>query len=413
MGEQSHRGNSRSRFLSISGRPVSPPAVLLFLVTEDWYFLAHRLPMACAAQREGYKVHVATHVNAGAADIEKYGFVLHRLNWRRGSLNPIRVFSIIREVRALYRKLAPDLIHHIALQAVVIGSLAATGLSPVRLNALSGLGFGFTSRTPKALIIRPILAWLLRRVLKNRHAAVLVENPDDRAVLHALGVPKDCMFLIPGSGVDTATFAPLPEPQGPMTVAFVGRLLDDKGVRTLIAAHDILAGRGAAPRLLIAGEPDPANPASIPTDEIESWRRQPGVEMLGHVSDIRALWSKAHIAVLPSRREGLPVSLLEAAACGRPIVATDVPGCREVARDGLNALVVSPDDPLALADAMARLAQDGELRRRFGAAGRRLVEENFSSARIGREVVALYDSLLGRNVVAKEMAKSKPRGEGN
>ena len=198
-----------------------------------------------------------------AADIEKYGFVLHPLNWRRGSLNPVRVFSIIREVRALYRKLAPDLVHHIALEGVIIGSLAATGLSPVRLNALSGLGFGFTSRTRKAMIIRPILAWLMRRVLNDRRAAVLVENPDDRAAASALGVPRDRIFLIPGSGVDIAAFAPLPEPQGPMTIAFVGRLLDDKGVRTLIAAHDILAGRGDAPRLLVAGDPDPANPASI------------------------------------------------------------------------------------------------------------------------------------------------------
>ena len=369
--------------------------------------------MACAAQRAGYEVHVATHINRGAADIEKYGFVLHPLSWRRGSLNPIRVFSIIREVRALYRKLAPDLVHHIALQAVIIGSLAATGLPLVRLNALSGLGFGFTSRAPKALIIRPILAWLLRRVLKNRRAVVLVENPDDGAALHVLGVSKDRLFLIPGSGVDTAVFAPLPEPKGQVTIAFVGRLLDDKGVRTLIAAHDILAGRGDAPRLLIAGDPDPANPASISADEIELWRRRPGVEILGHVTDIRALWSKAHIAALPSRREGLPVSLLEAAACGRPIVATDVPGCREIARANVNALLVPPDDPQAFADATARLVRDSELRRRFGAAGRRLVEENFSSERIGREIVALYDSLLGRNVAAKQEAKSRPRDEGN
>ena len=279
---------------------------------------------------------------------------------------------------------------------MIIGSLAATGLSPVRLNALSGLGFGFTSRTRKAMIIRPILAWLMRRVLNDRRAAVLVENPDDRAAVRELGVSADRIFLIPGSGVDIAAFAPLPEPQGPMTIAFVGRLLDDKGVRTLIAAHDILAGRGDAPRLLVAGEPDPANPASIPADEIESWRRRPGVEMLGHVRDIRALWSKAHIAALPSRREGLPVSLLEAAACGRPIVATDVPGCREIARENINALLVPPDDPHALADAIDRLAHDRAMRERFGAAGRRLAVEEFSSERVGQEIVVIYNRLLER-----------------
>ena len=376
---------------------MNPPAVLLYLVTEDWYFLAHRLPMACAAQRAGYKVHVATHVNTGADDIEKHGFVLHPLNWRRGSLNPIRVLSIIREVRALYRQLAPDLVHHIALQGIVVGSLAAIGLGPVRLNAFAGLGFGFTSQAAKARVIRPILAGLLRFLLKDRRAAVLVENPDDRAALDAFGVPKDRIFLIPGSGIDIETFVPLPEPQGPMSIAFVGRLLEDKGVRTLIAAHDILASKGAAPRLLIAGERDPANPASIPRNEIESWRRRPGVELLGHVGDIRTVWSDAHIAVLASRREGLPVSLLEAAACGRPIVATDVPGCREIARENVNALLVSPDDPEALADAIHHMAQDRSMRQLFGAAGRRLVVEEFSSERVGREIVVLYNRLLEQN----------------
>ena len=375
---------------------MNSPAILLYLVTEDWYFLAHRLPMARAAQRKGYKVHVATHVNTGAGDIEKYGFVLHPLNWRRGSMNPTNVFSIIREVRALYRKLAPDLVHHIALEAVIIGSVAAIGLAPARLNALPGLGFGFTSRSPKARLIRPILVGLLRFLLKGRRAAVLVENPDDGAALQAFGIPQDRIFLSPGSGVDIDVFVPLPEPQGPMSIAFVGRLLDDKGLRTLIAAHDILARSGDAPRLLIAGEPDSANPASIPLDEIESWWRRPGVEVLGHVSDIRALWSDVHIAVLPSRREGLPVSLLEAAACGRPIVATDVPGCREIARENVNALLVPPDDPYALADAIRRMAHDRSMRERFGAAGRRLAVEEYSSERVGREIVVLYNRLLER-----------------
>ena len=376
---------------------MNPPAVLLYLVTEDWYFLAHRLPMAYAAQRAGYEVHVATHVNTGAGDIERHGFVLHPLDWRRGSLNPMRILSIVREVRALYRRLTPDLVHHIALQAVVVGSLAAIGLGPVRLNAFAGLGFGFTSRDSKARVIRPILARLLRFLLKDRRAAVSVENPDDRVALAAFGIPQDRIFLIPGSGIDIEAFVPLPEPQGPMSIAFVGRLLDDKGVRTLIAAHDILARKGNGPRLLITGEADPANPASIPLDEIESWRRRPGVEVLGHVTDIRTVWSDAHIAVLPSRREGLPVSLLEAAACGRPIVATDVPGCREIARENLNALLVPPDDPEALADAIHCLAHDRPMRQLFGAAGRRLVVEEFSSERVGREIVVLYNRLLEQN----------------
>ena len=154
--------------------------------------------------------------------------------------------------------------------------------------------------------------------------------------------------------------------------------------------------RGRAIRLLIAGDPDPPNPDSIPVAELAAWRQRPGVELLGHVADIREVWAAAHIAVLPSRREGLPKSLLEAAACGRPIVATDVPGCRAIARADVNALLCPPDDAAALAAAIERLAQDAELRARFGAAGRRLAEDEFSSRRIGRETVALYDRLLGR-----------------
>jgi glycosyltransferase involved in cell wall biosynthesis len=174
----------------------------------------------------------------------------------------------------------------------------------------------------------------------------------------------------------------------------MGRLLDDKGLRTLVAAHEILNRRGRSIELIIAGEADPANPASIPDKEIQAWTRRPGIKMLGQVSDIRDVWTRAHIAVLPSRREGLPKSLLEAAACGRPIVATDVPGCREIALHNENALLVPVDDPPALADAIDRLAQNAELRSRLGASGRRLVEAEFSAARIGQETVALYTRLL-------------------
>jgi glycosyltransferase involved in cell wall biosynthesis len=375
---------------------VNSPPNLLYLVTEDWYFLSHRLPMAKAAQTAGYDVHVATRVGANGAAIEAHGFHLHPLRWPRGSLNPLARVAIWWNVRALYRRLSPDLVHHVALEPTIIGSLAAIGLPMVRLNALAGLGFAFTSRTLKAratgAILGRLLAWLLNRPL----TAALVQNDDDRAALISLGVDAERIFLIPGSGVDTDLLTPLPEPAGPVTAAFVGRLLDDKGVRTLIAAHELLARSGRPIHLRFAGEPDLANPASISPDEIRSWGRRPDVSMLGHVSDIRDVWATAHIAVLPSRREGLPKSLLEAAACGRPIVATDVPGCREIARAGVNALLVPPDDPAALAEALDRLAQDRPLRQRFAAASRALVEDRFSSTCIGRETVALYDQLLGR-----------------
>ena len=266
----------------------------------------------------------------------------------------------------------------------------------MRLNALAGLGYGFTSRTLKALLLRPALSLLMRLLFSGDKAAVLVQNPNDRDAMSAFGVPTERVFLIPGSGVDTDHLKPMPEPEGEIAAAFVGRLLDDKGVRTLVAAHARLAGQGRSVRLLIAGDCDEANPASIPQTEIERWRSIPGIEMLGHVADIREVWRRAHIAVLPSRREGLPKSLLEAAACGRSMVATDVPGCREIARAGLNAILVPPDDAAALAGAIAQLTGNARLRQDFGAAGRRLVENEFSSAQIGAQTVSLYNRLLGR-----------------
>ncbi|MBX6328753.1 MAG: glycosyltransferase family 4 protein [Pseudolabrys sp.] len=368
--------------------------VLAYLVTEDWYFLSHRLPMARAARQLGLEVHVVTRVEKGGAAIEAEGFRLHAVAWRRGRMNPLALLANLRAVRRIYRAVDPDLVHHVALEPVIVGSLAACGLRCARLNALTGLGFVFSSRTRKARAARPILRALLGRLLRHRRATVLVQNRDDRAAIAALGVDPRRIALIPGSGVDTDAFVPLPEPDGPVTVGFVGRLLDDKGVRVLVRAHALLAERGLALRLLIAGEADPASPDSIPATEIAQWRSRSGIELLGHVADIRAVWRQAHIAVLPSRREGLPKSLLEAAACGRPLVACDVPGCREIARAGINALLVPPDDPAALAEAIARLAGDADLRRRFGAAGRRLVEGELSAAAVARATGALYARLL-------------------
>jgi glycosyltransferase involved in cell wall biosynthesis len=381
---------------------VSAP-VLLYLVTEDWYFVSHRLPMACAAQRAGYDVHVATRVDQHGGEIERLGFRLHPLDWRRRSLAPLDVARVVRDVRRIYRGVAPDIVHHVSLEPTIVGSLASLGLPVVVLDALTGMGFAFASRSAKAQALSAVLAPLLRYRCGRRRVAVLVQNPDDRAIIASLGVPQAETFTIHGSGIDTELLLPLPEPvdeSQPVTAAYVGRLLVDKGVRTLVAAHALLAERGRPIRLLLAGIADPANRASITPEEIEAWKGREGVVPLGQVADIRDVWRAAHIAVLPSRREGLPKSLLEAAACGRPIVATDVPGCREIARARVNALLVPPDDPEALASALDRLAQDRALRQEFGRAGRHLVEAEFSSVQVGREAVALYDRLLGRHHAA-------------
>ncbi|RDV05111.1 glycosyltransferase family 4 protein [Undibacter mobilis] len=371
---------------------------ILYLVSEDWYFVSHRLPMARAAKAAGLAVHVATRVGRDGDRIRAEGFELHPVGWRRGSLNPFTLLATVREVRALYRRIKPDLVHHVALVPSVLGSIAALGLPMAKLNAFAGLGFAFTSMTAKARAIRTVAAPLMRWLLNRPATAVLVQNPDDRQAALDLGVTADRIALIPGSGIDVDELKPLPEPAGLFTVAFVGRLLDDKGVRPLVRAHEILAERGVAVRLLLAGTPDPSNPASIPDSVIEGWRHRPNLVVMGHVSDIVSVWEQAHVGALPSRREGLPKSLLEAAACGRALIATDVPGCREIARQNINALLVPVDAAAALADAVETLMKDDDLRHRFAAESRRITVEEFSSARIGREIVALYRKLLAETV---------------
>jgi len=374
---------------------------ILYLVSEDWYFVSHRLPMARSAQTAGYEVHVATRIGDCADQIRREGFILHPIRWRRGSLSPIRLLAAIRETRRLYWQVRPDLVHHVAVVPAVIGSLAALGLPAVRLNALAGLGFTFTSNTAKARAVRPVANLLLGWLLRRPDTTVLVQNPDDYAVVSGLGVSGERIALIPGSGVDTDVLTPIPEPAGPFTVGFVGRLLDDKGVRTLVRAHELLAKRSIAIRTLLAGEPDPSNPASIPNQVLDNWRLIPNLRLLGQVDDIRGVWAQAHVAILPSRREGLPKSLLEAAACGRPLIATDVPGCREIARNGVNAILIPADSAEALAQAIETLSKDRDLRARFGSASRQIVTTEYSSALIGREIVALYSRLLGGSPSSK------------
>lgn len=367
---------------------------LLYVVTEDWAFLSHRLPMARAARDAGFEVHVATHVKDGAAAIASEKFILHPIPFARGSVSPFAALRTIAALRRMHREIRPALAHHVALQACVLGMIATLGRRCACVNAFIGLGYAFTSKSVKARVIGQVIATLLRRLVGRGGSIALVQNADDEAALIALGIAKNRIALISGSGVDVKRFSPLPEPAGPITFGFVGRLLDDKGVRRLVDAHRLLRQRGMDVRLLIAGAPDPANPASVTEVEVASWNAEPGITCLGHVGDIAGLWARAHIAVLPSRREGLPLSLMEAAACGRAMIASDVPGCREIVIHERTGLLFPVDDAAALADAMERLAKAPEARARYAVAARTLVVEKFAADIIGAQTVALYRRLL-------------------
>jgi glycosyltransferase involved in cell wall biosynthesis len=371
---------------------------LLFVVTEDWYFCSHRLPMARAAQAAGFEVAVATRVTAHGAQITSEGFRLIPLQkLSRQGRNPWGELAAIRELVAVYRREKPEVVHHVALKPVLYGALAAR-LAGVRgvVNAMAGLGFVFTARSLKARLLKPLVSAAFRFLLRRKGSLLLVQNSDDRAVFLQAGlIPPQAVRLIPGSGVDISGFTPQPEAPGEIVALCVARLLWDKGLGELVEAARLLRARGVRLCIQVAGDRDPANPACIPESTLDAWHAEGLVSLLGRRSDIAALWEQAHIAVLPSYREGMPKALLEAAACGRPLLSTDVPGCRALVRDGENGLLVPARSVPALADALQRLAEDPSLRQRLGAQARRDAEQIYSEQAVGAAVVQLYQSLLG------------------
>ncbi|WP_145730220.1 glycosyltransferase [Nitrospirillum pindoramense] len=380
----------------------APRPTLLFVVTEDWYFRSHRLPTARAARDAGFDVGVACRVGKDAAAIAAEGFRVIPLPWRRGSFNPLRALGDVRRLARLYRRERPTIIHHIAVKPTVLGGFALflagfpNDLRDTRVVAtLAGLGLGLSGAGTKAALGRGLLRLALKAAGWRRRHALVVQNGDDAALL-AAGWPRPpSSRLIRGSGVDLTHYEELAEPMGPVTCAQVSRMLTLKGVEDLVAAVRQVRAQGVDLRLLLAGAPDADSPAAIPEATLRAWGTEPGIEWLGAVSDVRTVWARAHIAVLASRGgEGVPKSLLEAAACGRAIVATDVPGSREVAVEGRNALLAPPRDPAALAAALSRLAQNAALRRRLSLGSRAVVDPEFGEAEVGRRMRDLYLGLV-------------------
>lgn len=373
---------------------------IVFLVTEDWVFVSHRLPIARAARDAGFDVVVATRVAEHGAAIAREGFTLVPLAWSRRSLNPLREFAALARLVALYRRLSPALAHHVAIKPALVGSLAAriAGVSRV-VNAITGLGYVFSSTSARARLLRPFVRGGFRWLLRRSGSRVIVQNPDDSSVLmRECGIEESRIHLIRGSGVDLDRFRATPEPDAVNGIVAVlaSRMIWDKGIGDLVAAARILKKKGTPVRVVLAGKPDPDNPASIPEAQLKAWHDEGVVEWRGFVADMPRLWAESHIAVLPSfYGEGVPKCLIEAAACGRPIVAAAGPGLREIVRNGENGILVPPRDAEALAAAIARLAADAPERARLGRAGRALAEAGFGDRQVVAETLALYRELLG------------------
>ena len=384
---------------------------LLFLVTEDWYFCSHRLPVARAARDDGFEVVVATRVRAHGGPIADEGFALRPLPWRRRGDGLAGAARAIAAITRLYQVERPDILHHVALKPVLFGGLARSlafgraGTAPAVIDSVMGLGAGFSAGGLGARLRRPALGAALRLAAAKGGSRVIVQNPEDGAALAAFGIDRRQIALVRGSGVDLCHFAPLPPPEGgTVAVALVSRMLRDKGVLDAVAAIRLLRARGVPVELLLAGPTDPDNPGSLSAQSLEALAAEPGVTWLGKVTDVRAVWRHAAIAVLPSTYgEGIPKALLEAAACARPIVASDVPGCREAVLTGTSesGILVPPRDVAALADAVAALAADQARRAAMGRNGRALAEQRFGEEVVARATLGLYRAALAERAARR------------
>ncbi len=369
---------------------------IAFFVTADWYFCSHRLPLAIAARDAGHEVHVITHVDRHAHVIREAGLQLHPVMLSRGGTQPVAEARAIAQVTALYRRIRPDLVHHVSVKPVLYGSIAATLAGvPSVVNAFTGLGYLFTSRQPRARLLRALVEPALRAFLNGRGRCVVMQNRDDLELLAMRRVVDGRhAVLIRGSGVDTRRFAATAQPEGVPLVVLPARLLGDKGVPEFVEAADQLRAEGVAARFALVGPVEDQNPSAVPEARVRDWVARGSVEWWGAREDMPEVFRQAAIVCLPSHREGLPKALLEAASSARAMVATDVPGCREIAREGITGRLVPARDPQALAAALRELIAAPATRARMGEAGAAIARAEFSVEAVCAQTLALYERLL-------------------
>jgi len=370
---------------------------LLFLVTEDWTFWEIRRDLARMALESGYDVAIATRVSTYAERIRQAGFTLVPISLQRESRNPLKELFAFVELVRLYRRIRPQIVQQVAMKPVLYGSFAAwVARVPVVINIFGGLGYAFTDRPEDTSVLRALLQRGLQSAIALSRSVVVVQNADDRDVLvRAKIVNPSRIRLIPGSGVDVQRFVPVDPPSGDPIVMLAGRMLWDKGVGEFVDAVVGLKQRAVKARFVLVGRCDQGNPTAITEERLHEWTREHGIEWWGHREELPAVLGSATVVVLPSYREGLPKVLLEAAACGKAMVATDVPGCREVVRHRQTGLLVPVRDSAALADAIGELLGSPELRTALGAHARELVVQQYATMRIGEAFLSLYRELVG------------------
>lgn len=369
---------------------------LLIVVNVDWFFLSHRLPIALGAKNAGHEVHLATTLTEHREKLKAYGFIVHNLKIDRSSAGLLGLIGLCANFIRIFRTIRPDVVHLVTIKPVLIGGLAArfSAVGGV-VYAVSGLGHVFIAQSFAGRIRRGLVGAWYRFILGAKNMRIIFRNPDDRSAIESIAdLDPEKVVMIPGSGVDLSEYDYVVPPDGDMTILMAARLLATKGVNEFVEAAGIIKKSYPHVRFLLIGAPDLENPASILESDIEAWKQGSAVEILGHLSDIPALMQQSNIVVLPSYYgEGLPKVLIEAAACGRAVVATDMPGCRDAIEPGVTGILVPPGDTQALVSALLALIENPERCNEMGRAGRTRAESIFDVQAVVKTHLNIYQEL--------------------
>jgi glycosyltransferase involved in cell wall biosynthesis len=378
-------------------------AKLLYFVAEDYYFLSHRLPVARKAKELGFDVCVVSKINSkeNKKRIEDEGFRAIPINLIRTGTNPITELKSLIELIKIYRKEKPDMVHHVAIKPVIYGSIAAIfNRTPAVINAVAGLGMMFSNKDIKSRIIRFFITIAFRLLLNRKNSRLILQNADDQNFfVNSKIIKRERTIKIKGSGVDVEKYTVEPEPKtDKIIVSLVSRMLWNKGIGEIVEAARLLKKTNPNVVIRLIGAPDLLNSKTVSQEQLESWHKEGVIEYLGRRSDIVNVWHESHIATLPSSYgEGLPKCLLEAGACEKPMVTTDIPGCRELVQNNVNGLIIPPRNAEELAKAIAKLAEDEDLRKKLGKTARQMIIDDFSSKVVAKETGELYSSLYEEN----------------
>lgn len=384
--------------MSCAGHEIPEKETILYVVNVSWFFISHRLELAAQAARAGYDVHVATCVctEDDAKAIRDAGLTLHDVSMGRGSSGIFLDLIALKDLLLLTRRLRPLLMHLVGVKPIVIGGLVARMASVATVMAVTGLGHAFI----RGGIWSNLRSWTIARAMRfvagRPRCAVIFQNEEDRDAFVSRGIiAPEAAHLIRGSGVDLQHYRFLPEPAGPVRILLASRMLRTKGIPEFVAAARLLKPKWPDAQFLLAGSPDSGNPTTLTDEELNAWNAEGCVTWLGHQRDVAALLASVHIVTLPTYyKEGVPKVLIEAAACGRPAVTTDTPGCRDIVRNGVNGLHVPQKDISALAEALDKLIGDFGLRVAMGQQGRVLAESGFGIAEVVEHTLRIYDQLL-------------------